>query len=293
MTRDPSDLTSIVTARLADLDTEELANTIRASTRGEADVGEVAQTLSMYLNEALVAAEVVGSRLPTSGRVLEVGSGIGYFATILAGAGVDIVELEPVGAGFEFIAAARAALGEHAPTRPRHLAIGVDQLDPAEHGQFELVFSINVLEHVPDWRRALDRMRAVLAPGGLIVHLCPNYAVPYEPHFGVPLVPLRPALTERMLPHRIVDTGLWRSLNWVTAGGVRRWARQRGMEVDFRRGLLADAIERLSTDEEFRRRHQGIVTTCSDALRRARLVELIRKLPPGLTTPMQFELYER
>ena len=67
------------------------------------------------------------------------------------------------------------------------LPIGIDDLDPSVHGRFEVVFSANVLELVPDLVSALERMQSVPAEGGVQRHVCPNYAFPYEPHFFVPL----------------------------------------------------------------------------------------------------------
>lgn len=131
------------------------------------------------------------------------------------------------------------------------------------------------------------------APDGRSVHSCPNYSVPYEPHFGVPLVPVRPAVTARVLPSRIASTDLWRSLNWITARGVRRWAARRGADVRFRTGQIADALERLATDDDFRARHAGVVVTVAGLLDRLRLIRLLRRLPVGLSTPMQFELRHR
>lgn len=37
------------------------------------------------------------------------------------------------------------------------------------HGVFDLVISTEMLEHVKDWRHALNQLKAVLAPGGTIV----------------------------------------------------------------------------------------------------------------------------
>ena len=114
------------------------------------------------------------------------------------------------------------------------------------------------------------------------VHNCPNYAVPYEPHFGIPLLPFRPASTARVLPRGITSTGLWQSINFVTARDVRRVAARHGATVTFEHGLLADAIDRLN-EPEFVARHRALG-------RMARvlgvLTPALRKLPPGLSTPM-------
>ena len=118
-------------------------------------------------------------------------------------------------------------------------------------------------------------------------HVCPNYAFPYEPHFFVPLVPFVPSLTKALLPRRITETGLWDSLNFVTALQVRRWARSAGMEVRFDRGVLAEAVERFLADEVFAERHSGFSGVVR-MLERLGAVPLLRRLPAGTVSPMRF-----
>jgi hypothetical protein len=118
-------------------------------------------------------------------------------------------------------------------------------------------------------------------------HVCPNYAFPYEPHIYLPLVPVAPSLTRLLLPKRITRTGLWESLNFVTARQVRRWARRAGVEVRFDRGVLAEAVERFLADPVFAERHAGLGRIVR-LLWRLGVVPLLRRLPPGAVSPMRF-----
>ncbi len=243
--------------------------------------------LNVYLSEASVALQLVEPRLRPGDRVLEVGGGLGLFACVLHRAGVDVTDLEPLGEGFDFIGYARRAVRGESP--PPEIPLGVESLDPEMHGLFDLVYSVNVLEHVADWSIALDRIHDCLTPDGVAVLTCPNYTFPFEPHFGVPLLPFRPAATERILPQRITGTGLWRSLNWVTARKVSRWADGAGASVRFSSGMLADGVARLHSDPEFRARHRKIAWLAG--VTRLSLVDrALRALPPLLMTPMTFEV---
>lgn len=280
-----TDLGDRLDARIAALDLDAIAGEIAAATGTDAD--ESLGLLRMYIAEAPVALALVEPHLRPHQRILEIGSGIGFFAGFLADCGYDVVELEPVGDGFEFVGAARAALPS-ASAAPRHLPISVEDLDPEVHGRFDLVYSLNVLEHVPDWRVALDRTTGVMTAGGVMVQSCPNYTFPFDPHFGVPLIPGAPAATSRLLPDRITSTGLWKSLNWVTARSVRRWADDRDVEIVFREGKLADAIERLNVDPEFSRRHGRVGRVVASTARVLRLAEVVRAVPASLTSPMEF-----
>ena len=45
--------------------------------------------------------------------------------------------------------------------------------------KFDLVFSINVFEHLHDWRDFINKAAIWLKPNGRFVVLCPNYSFPY------------------------------------------------------------------------------------------------------------------
>ena len=229
-------------------------------------------------------------------RILKVGSGTGALSVCLVALGYDINGIEPGNHGFEdlvvlqeVISTAAADLQSDSSSQADLviLKLGVDDLDPAVHGRFDVVFSANVLEHVPDPISALERMQSVLAEGGVQRHVCPNYAFPYEPHFFLPLVPFVPSLTRLLLPSRITQTGLWESLNFVTARQVRRWARRASTEVRFDRGVLAEAVERFLADPVFAERHAGLGRVVR-LLQRLGVVPLLRRLPAGLMSPMRF-----
>ena len=269
------------------IDVERVAESLASELGWELAVAR--NHLVTHIAEVRVAMRVVGPAIDADMRVLEVGSGIGLFAAFLRSVDIKVTELEPVGAGFQFIGEARAALADY--TQPsEHLDIGVEQLHPDIHGSFDLIFSINVLEHVADWRPALAACLSVLADGGQMVHVHPNYAIPYEPHFNVPLVPARPALTARILPRRIADTDTWRSLNWITAGQVKRWCRSNALEIDFSAGVLAETLERLTTDPLFRQRHGGIVGCIAALTAGSGLMRLVRRLPATIGTPVEYSI---
>lgn len=261
---------------------------------------DLADLLRTYLNELVVALELLIPALegpiPRSPRILEVGSGIGAVAHCLTALGYDVVGIEPGGPGFEdllilqqVLADALAVIGGEGAATARILPIGVEDLDPTQHGRFDVVLSVNVLEHVPDPVEALVRIRSVMADGGVQRHVCPNYTFPYEPHFFVPLLPLAPALTRRLLPRRITDTGLWASLNFVTARRIRRWARGQGVALTFDGGVLAQAVERFLADPIFAERHAGLRWMVR-LIERVGLLPVLRRLPAGWVSPMRFTI---
>lgn len=252
--------------------------------RADVDPEWLRSALTVSLAEAEFTVGWLDPWLPGRDRVLEVGAGLGLTSAFLASRGVRIESIEPGGSGFEAYERVnpliRSSLGISHP----HRAMPVEVVDPGQLGTFDLVFSNNVLEHVDDVDAALGALSGLLTADGEMVHNCPNYHVPFEPHFGIPLVPVRPSSTERLLPKRITSTGLWQSLNFVTARQVRRIARDRGATVTFEKGLLAEAVARLS-EPEFAARH-GALGRVAGVLGIA--VPVLRRLPASASTPMLF-----
>ena len=166
-------------------------------------------------------------------------------------------------------------------------AIRAEALDPAVHGRFDVIFSVNVLEHIPDLEGALRGMANVLAPGGTMVHFCPNYAIPYEPHFGIPLLPIKPDLTRHLFPTTIARIpGLWGDLNFITAQRVARVARALSLSAAFDRGALSSQLRRLETDPQFRARHGTLARALGGVIRTLRLPDLLAAVPGQFVTPM-------
>jgi len=247
---------------------------------------QIEQQLRTYLGESQFAQSVISRYLPDKpARILEVGGGIGWVSRALSRTGYDVSDLEPSGQGFGFMSAAREALSDGHSAQ--HLEIGVDELSPVEHGTFDLVYSINVLEHVPDPISALSRMYQALAPHGQVVIMCPNYSFPFEPHFSVPLVPFSPSSTEHLLPQKITGSELWGSLNWITAKRVKRWAAETGALVEFDNNVLRHVFDRITKDPIFEERHT-VISKLTRLLDRIKALEVLAATPPTLVSPMQF-----
>ncbi|HEX5469620.1 MAG TPA: class I SAM-dependent methyltransferase [Gaiellaceae bacterium] len=82
-------------------------------------------------------------------RVLEVGCGAGELAKALAGAGYDVVAIDP-----------------KAPAGPLFRRTTIEELD--EPGSFDAVVASSSLHHVHDLPAALDKIAGLLAPGGTL-----------------------------------------------------------------------------------------------------------------------------
>ena len=87
---------------------------------------------------------------PPPRRILEVGCGRGELSLALAGAGYDVVAVDP-----------------EAPEGPIFRRTTIEELD--EPGPFHAVVASFSLHHVHDLDAVLDQLRRVLAPEGVVI----------------------------------------------------------------------------------------------------------------------------
>jgi 2-polyprenyl-3-methyl-5-hydroxy-6-metoxy-1,4-benzoquinol methylase len=257
----------------------------RIAAAADVDIDWLNDVVDTSIAESLHTLRLIDEHLDAAHRLLEIGSGLGVTSSFLASLGYEITSIEPGGSGFEPYERVNPMIRKSLGIDHPHHVLAVEDAT-AEHigGPFDVIFSNNVIEHVDDVDRALSTLARTLSDRGVMIHHCPNYRVPYEPHFGIPLVPGWPAATAAVLPERISSSGLWASLNFVTARDVIEIADARGANVEFDRGVLADAFVRLR-ESEFGERHP--------LLRRLapffELVDpLVRRVPAAWATPMTF-----
>lgn len=271
---------------------EDAAFAAAVAARSGLTADETARLLGDLASEARYAARTL-DRVPCDrgARMLEIGSGSGLVAAFLRQQGVDVVGLDPIIDGYDTFNAVRGVLADRV-SMPTIMPIAAKDLDPTKHGTFDTIFSINVLEHVRPLGPNLDGLVRVLRPGGLMIHTCPNYRVPYEPHYRMLLFPGRPALT-RLVARSVGREPVWQSLNWITARDIRRSARQHNLTVTFYGGELTAAMDRLRHDSAFARRQRGPVVGMLRALDAVGVARLLARLPATWITPMTFTMKHR
>ena len=252
-------------------------------------VDRIRLLLDTYCNEARVGLALIEPNLRVGMRVLEVGSGIGLLGSILAQNDIDVVGIEPGAAGFGFMPELAAIIASDMKRQKSFVAlpIGVAQLDEAVHGRFDFIFSINVLEHLRELDEAVAAMSRVLAPDGNMVHMCPNYAVPYEPHLTIPLIPGFPRLTKHLFPARVRHyPGLWEDLNFITASRLRRLGKKNQLTVTFDPSVMGAMVRRLLTDHIFAERQSRLIRAASNIVLMIGGLAIIDRIPPELASPM-------
>ncbi len=216
---------------------------------------------AMYVGDANFGLKHVHSfvqGLQQGQRVLEVGTGPCLLLGDLAFRFPDILfyGIEPIGPGFsaykDFIAKTKSM------TNFELYDGGYEMFETAH--KFDLVYSINVFEHLPDWKHFLEFVKNILSPSGRCVVLCANYGFPYDAHFGIPYL-LSPRITKFVFRRHIENyervndcAGYWSSLNFVNWVAVRKHCECIELDVAFNPNITKDLINRLSEDPTFKAR---------------------------------------
>jgi 2-polyprenyl-3-methyl-5-hydroxy-6-metoxy-1,4-benzoquinol methylase len=226
--------------------------------------------------------------ISASADILEVGAGKGLASFALSKLGFSVTALEPGGIGFESNSDFLANISEQLNLPVQISKLKIEDVDCKDFGQFDIVVSNNALEHMEYPQRALSVIATILREDGIAVISCPNYHFPFEPHFGLPLMPMSPKLSKYFLPKRITQSSLWISLNFVTARQIRQMSTISGLDVQFRRGVMAQSFNRLLKDPKFAARHSVLAR-----LSRYRLFNGLVKLPYWLGTPMNFVMFHK
>lgn len=122
-----------------------------------------------------IVREALSRRLPARHprRILDVGCGTGGMLRMLREFGT----VEGMDASDEALSFARARAGPDVPLHRGELPGG---LPPAR--RYDLITAFDVIEHIPDAVRALEALRAALAPGGTLVCTVPAYAFLWSKH---------------------------------------------------------------------------------------------------------------
>ncbi len=258
----------------------------------EKDVSEV---LNTYINESRASLVFVEPLLAPAIRILEVGAGLCVLSLFLKEEGFDIVALEPALAGFDFFTILQKnIIGRYNDSNLSVLRYPAAELQEKRVGKFDLIFSFNVIEHIPSPFETLRILLSVLDEHGQMAHSCPNYLIPYEPHFGIPVLAKWPGLSKFLFNKKISSQNtMWNSLNFITYSEVKQFAKQQNLTVHFTKGLLYHALSRIENDLIFHNRQNNIyiklllMLTYFPCLRRQ-----LQKLPPSLATPMNFFIYQ-
>jgi 2-polyprenyl-3-methyl-5-hydroxy-6-metoxy-1,4-benzoquinol methylase len=266
----------------------ELVDIAKVSSLTGQDEGHLNYIFDLVKDEAKQTLKLVkGMSFSDEACILEVGAGYGLASICFTMMGFSVTALEPGDTGFEDYIGTSSAFAQVCEVKIDHIESGAEIANFIDKPKYDLIISNNVLEHIHELDKAINNLSFALKSDGLMVHSCPNYVFPYEPHFGIPLLPFFPSLTRYLLPKKISTSDVWASLNFITSFKIKNTFRKEGLYVAFRRGTMCAGISRLRDEEIFAARHRLLQRFFSVNL----IFWIARKIlniPTSLATPMDF-----
>lgn len=139
--------------------------------------------------QAQYLIEKITPLVTSDANILDIGSGYGSFVLLSNKMGYKTsgIELEK----FEYEISQERAQLEGVSPNVFNLGSALDL--PFENDPFDVVTFWNILEHIPDYKKALKEAHRVLKKGGRIFIIAPNYsAFRKEAHYHVPWIPFFP-----------------------------------------------------------------------------------------------------
>jgi 2-polyprenyl-3-methyl-5-hydroxy-6-metoxy-1,4-benzoquinol methylase len=242
-----------------------------------------------YQNEAIEARKFLNeslAKLNKQAEILEVGGGILALSIQLASEGFHVTTVEPVGEGFSGISYIMEIFLEISRSENLQIDLIKHPIEESElKGEFDFIFSINVLEHLRNPYSVLIQLVGNLGKNGTCRIFCPNYDFPYEPHFqkwmyqrkdGAFYLPLSKARSN------MIEVSEWcgvhSSLNFITLRKLERFLTQNNILYSVNKRALQNMVYRTVTDHELKNRHKLLANTIG-VLLTLRLVGLLCFLP--------------
>ncbi len=248
---------------------------------------EIIDPLRTYISEAKFFKNIVApdvTNLISGSYVIEVGSGIGLLSLHLASLGFEVTAFEPQSSGFNQMNAMRSFISENwKPSAPQveFREASLNQTTQLEK-LADYIFAINVIEHVHDFEELITQAVKAKTPEATMRIVCPNYSIPYEPHFNIPII-FTKRITKFIFGHKIHNSKIpdsdefWGDLSWPTQKKLKRILKSKGWNVEFSRDATHEYLNRAFSDSDFIVRKGRIIGSLFKLI--SVLVKIVRFVP--------------
>ena len=222
---------------------------------------EIIDPLRTYISEAKFFKNIVTpdvANLISGSYVIEVGSGIGLLSLHLASLGFEVTAFEPQSSGFNQMNAMRSLISENwKPSAPQveFREASLNQTTQLEK-LADYIFAINVIEHVHNFEELITHAVKAKTPEATMRIVCPNYSIPYEPHFNIPII-FTKRITKFIFGHKIHNSKIpdsdefWGDLSWPTQKKLKKILKSKGWNVEFSRDATHEYLNRALSDSDF------------------------------------------
>jgi cyclopropane fatty-acyl-phospholipid synthase-like methyltransferase len=248
---------------------------------------EVTDPLRTYISEAkffknLISTDV--SSLKRGSHLIEVGSGIGLLSLHLASTGFKVTAFEPQSSGFNQMNAMRSLISENwiPPIPEVEFREEILEQETKLEKLADYIFAINVIEHVHDYENLIAHAIKAKTQEATFRIICPNYTIPYEPHFNIPII-FTKRVTKFVFGSKIRNSKIpnseefWDDLSWPTQRGLRRLLKTNGWSVEFSHDATYEYLNRALTDSDFIARKGFFIGSLFKVI--SHLTKVIRFIP--------------
>jgi SAM-dependent methyltransferase len=130
--------------------------------------------------------------------------------------------------------------------------------------KFDLIYSINVFEHIENWKEYILLSNKLLKKGGINIILCPNYNFPYESHYKIPII-FNKKITKFFFNNKIKNheksknsIGMWDDLNFIKKNYLKKYLEELNIKYYFDKEIQNRIIDRMDYDKGLIER-QGLI----------------------------------
>lgn len=223
---------------------------------------------SVWINEAIFGYKNISkycNNLKPGNKILEIGCGSGILLSLLVENfnSLNFEGIEPFNDGFSSL--------EKFNTIIKDSGISIVNKSYEEFktsSKYNLIFCVNVFEHLEDWKDFLITVKNLLEKNGKLIILCPNYGFPYESHFRIPII-FNKLITQYIFQSYISKfeklnnfEGLWKSLNFVKKKDIINFLNinysLKNLKIKDDLCIIDFMILRILKDKEFRKRQRFI-----------------------------------
>lgn len=250
---------------------------------------EIQEPLKTYISEAQFFAKVVApdlSRLSPGSQIIEIGSGIGLLALFLSSKSFVVTAFEPQSSGFNQMNEMRREIVTNWKPVSPPVEFREALLDESTklNKLADYIFAINVIEHVPNFVGLIGNGIRAKTDDGIFRLVCPNYTIPYEPHFNIPII-FSKKITKFIFRQKISSSSIpnseefWNDLSWPTQRGLKKSLKSVGWEVTFSRDATNEYLKRALSDSAFIDRKGKVVGRLFKLI--SLLAKIVRFVPPA------------
>ena len=194
--------------------------------------------------------------------VVEIGSGTGLLSMYVASLGYKVYSFEPQSSGFKDMLEMKELLKECWESDFPIANFINDYYSESYFKENEVIdyfIAVNVIEHIPNYPELIQNVKKKMNNNSIFRIICPNYLIPYEPHFDIPIF-FNKKSTLFLLRNKILNSGLteplefWDDLSWPTPQKVKKAVIDSGMSVAFSRQTSKSYLKRPVMDDSFKQR---------------------------------------